>query len=332
VNKNYQPTSSASEDSASEVNNFSGTRLSTAVTIAVLIPCFNEATTIEKVIRDFQTFLPDADIYVFNNDSTDSTAALAEQAGAEVIFSPVRGKGRVIRQAFEKIDADIYLVVDGDDTYPASVAEALITELQKGHADMVVGARRSIDDLAYRRFHRFGNNIVAFLISRLFSLKITDVMSGYRVLSREFAKTVPLRSVGFEIETEMTLQAAARDFVIKEIPVPYTSRPQGSFSKLDTITDGFLVLKAIFIIFKDYKPFLFFSFLSLLFVLVAIGAGAPPVIEYFRTGYVYRLPLAVLASGNAILAALSFSIGLILDTLSKYHIENFQVLRRLSKK
>jgi glycosyltransferase involved in cell wall biosynthesis len=298
----------------------------------VLIPCFNEATTIEKVVRDFQTFLPGADIYVFNNDSTDNTASVAEQAGAEVIFSPRRGKGRVIRHAFEKIDADVYLVVDGDDTYPASVAETLITELQKGHADMIVGTRRSIHDLAYRRFHQFGNNVVAFLISHLFSLEITDVMSGYRALSREFVKTVPLRSAGFEIETELTLQAAARDFVIKEIPVPYTSRPQGSFSKLDTVSDGFLVLKAIFIIFKDYKPFLFFSLLSLLFLLVAIGAGAPPVIEYFKTGFVYRLPLAVLASGNAILAALSFSIGLILDTLSKYHIENFQVLRRLSKK
>lgn len=301
--------------------------------VVVLIPCFNEEQTIAKVVSDFRAAMPDANILVFDNNSTDATAALAEQSGARVVRAPNQGKGNVVRQMFEEVDAEIYVMVDGDDTYPAAAARDLLAAFRKGGVDMIVGARQPVaKELAFRRFHQFGNRLVASLISRLFSVRVTDVMSGYRVFSKEFVKSVPLKSRGFEIETEMTLQAATKDFTIQEIPIAYGHRPAGSFSKLNTYADGFLVLKLIFLIFKDYKPLFFFTSLSAVLLLLTLLAGLPPVLEYFRTGYVYRLPLAVLATGTGILAVLSLGIGLVLDTLSKYHNENFQLLRRLLKK
>ena len=301
--------------------------------VAVLIPCFNEEKTVGKVVVDFSGVLNGAKIIVFDNESTDNTAAVAQINGATVIQAPRRGKGNVIKQMFDQVDAEVYITVDGDDTYPASAARELLAEFRKGGVDMIVGVRKSQpEDKSYRRFHKFGNRLVASLISRLFSIKLTDVMSGYRVLSREFVKSVPLKSKGFEVETEMTLQAATKDFVIREVPVQYGSRPEGSYSKLNTFSDGFLVLKAIFIIFKDYKPLIFFSCLSGALVIISAIAGSRAVSDYLETGQVYHLPSAVLATGTMILAALSLSIGLILDTLSKYHNENFQLLRRLVKK
>lgn len=301
--------------------------------VAVLIPCLNEAQTIGKVVKDFRNALAGAKIFVFDNNSTDDTAKIAQRNGAIVVAALRQGKGYVVRQMFDHIDADIYLMVDGDDTYPAAAAQALIAKFREGGSDMIVGVRQpSTQELSFRRFHRFGNRLVAALIRSLFSIAVTDVMSGYRVFSKEFVKSVPLRSKGFEIETEMTLQAATKNFIIKEIPIPYGHRPEGSYSKLNTYSDGFLVLKAIFIIFKDYKPFVFFTLLSGVLFLITILAGLPPIIEYFKSGYVYRLPLAVLATGTGILAVLSFTIGLVLDTISKYHNENFQLLRRLLKK
>ena len=302
-------------------------------TVAVLIPCFNEEKTIGKVVTDFTRVLSGARVIVFDNNSTDTSAAIARTTGASVVQSPRQGKGNVVRQMFEQIDADIYLMVDGDDTYPAVAAEELISEYNRGGVDMVVGVRNAADQaLSQRRFHRFGNRLVAWLISRLFSIKVTDVMSGYRVISKEFVKSVPLRSEGFEVETEMTLQAATKDFAIREVPISYGSRPEGSYSKLNTLSDGFLVLKAIFIIFKDYKPLIFFSVLSGLLLITSVVAGLGAVTDYLETGQVYHLPSAVLATGTMILSALSLSIGLILDTISKYHNENFQLLRRLVKK
>lgn len=301
--------------------------------VAVLIPCFNEEQTVGKVVTDFTGALSGANILVFDNESTDNTAAVAQMHGATVIRAPRRGKGNVIKQMFDQVDAEIFITVDGDDTYPAVAAQELVAEFRKGGADMIVGVRKSSPEVSsYRRFHRFGNRLVASLISRLFSIKVTDVMSGYRVLSREFVKSVPLKSKGFEVETEMTLQAVTKDFVIREVPIQYGSRPDGSYSKLNTFSDGFLVLKAILIIFKDYKPLIFFSSLSLVLVIIGAGTGFLAVRDYVETGQVYHLPSAVLATGTMILAALSLSIGLILDTLSKYHNENFQLLRRLVKK
>lgn len=300
--------------------------------VAVLIPCFNEENTVGKVVADFARTLTGAKILVFDNNSTDQTAAIAERNGANVVHAPLQGKGNVVKQMFDQVDSELYITVDGDDTYPASAARELIAEFRKGGADMIVGARASADKLSYRPFHRFGNRLVASLISRLFAIKVTDVMSGYRVLSREFVKSVPLKSEGFEVETEMTLQAATKDFVIREVPIQYGPRPEGSYSKLNTCSDGFLVLKAIFIIFKDYKPLFFFATLSGVLLVISLIAGSRAISDYLRTGQVYHLPSAVLATGTIILAALSLSIGLILDTISKYHNENFQLLRRLVKK
>lgn len=301
--------------------------------VAVLIPCFNEEKTVAKVVTDFDGALAGATIYVFDNNSTDDTANLARRSGAIVVPAPYPGKGNVVQQMFEQVDAEVYVMVDGDDTYPALAAQEMVAEFRRGGVDMIVGVRKPLaQDLAFRRFHRFGNRLVASLVSRLFSIRVTDVMSGYRVFSKEFVKSVPLKSRGFEIETELTLQAATKEFIIREIPVVYGHRPEGSYSKLNTYSDGFLVLKVIFLIFKDYKPFVFFTLLSVVLFLITLLAGLPPVLEYFRTGYVYRLPLAVLATGTGILAALSFTVGLVLDTISKYHNENFQLLRRLLKK
>jgi glycosyltransferase involved in cell wall biosynthesis len=302
-------------------------------TVAVLIPCFNEEKTIGKVVADFARVLRDARVIVFDNNSTDGSATIARTTGATVVHSPRQGKGNVVRQMFDQVDADIYLMVDGDDTYPALAAEELIAEYKRGGVDMVVGVRNAATAaLSQRRFHSFGNHLVAWLISKLFSIRVTDVMSGYRVISKEFVKSVPLRSQGFEVETEMTLQAATKDFSIREVSISYGSRPEGSYSKLNTLSDGFLVLKAIFIIFKDYKPLIFFSALSGLLLIISIVAGLGAVTDYLETGQVYHLPSAVLATGTMILSALSLSIGLILDTISKYQNENFQLLRRLVKK
>jgi glycosyltransferase involved in cell wall biosynthesis len=301
--------------------------------VAILIPCFNEEKTVGKVVNDFSNALGGAQVIVFDNNSTDNTAAVAQMNGATVVHATRQGKGNVVKQMFDELQAEIYIMVDGDDTYPASAAAELIAEFRRGGVDMVVGARTSAaETLSFRRFHRFGNRLVAWLISSLFSIKVTDVMSGYRVLSKEFVKSVPLKSKGFEVETEMTLQAATKDFVIKEVPIQYGHRPEGSYSKLNTVSDGFLVLKAIFIIFKDYKPLLFFTSLSALLVGISIIAGLGAVTDYLETGQVYHLPSAVLATGTMILAALSLSIGLILDTISKYHNETFRLLRRLVKK
>jgi glycosyltransferase involved in cell wall biosynthesis len=297
--------------------------------VAVLVPCFNEDLTVAKVVTDFTHALPGAQVLVYDNNSTDKTAVLARDAGSVVCHAPRQGKGNVVRQMFDEVDAQIYVMVDGDDTYPAAAAPDLIAELLKTGADMVVGVRMvSFAAGSFRRFHQLGNHLVAALISLLFSAKVTDVLSGYRVFSRAFVKTVPLMSQGFEIETEMTLQALAKRFVIREVPIVYGQRPEGSRSKLDTWSDGYLVLKLMGMIFKDYKPLLFFSSLSGILLLVTLAAGLAPIIDYVRSRYVYHVPLAILATGTGILSALSLTIGLILHTISRYHNETFELLRR----
>lgn len=297
--------------------------------VAVLIPCLNEESTIAKVVRDFRAALPSAAIHVFDNGSTDRTAARAAEAGARVVASPRRGKGHVVRHMFATVDADAYLLVDGDDTYPAEQATRLLAALEPGVVDMVVGARTARAEAgAFRLFHRFGNHLVTGLFASLFRVPATDVMSGYRVFSRDFVTSIPLLSEGFEIETEMMLQAAAKGYAFREVPVDYGRRPEGSASKLSTFSDGFLVLRTVLLIFKDYKPLVFFSLVSLLLAMLSIASGWGPVQDYLTTGFVPRFPRAILAAGLGILAGVSLGVGFILDTLVKFQREQFELWRR----
>ncbi len=301
--------------------------------VAVLIPCFNEEIAVGKVVSDFRAALPGARIYVFDNNSTDRTAEVARNSGALVIPSPRPGKGHVVRHMVTQVDSPVYIMVDGDNTYPASQAPALLQEFRRSGADMVVGARTlGSEEGSFRRFHRFGNRLVARLITILFRSRVTDVMSGYRAFSRDFAKSVPLLSGGFEIETEMTLHAVARGYVIREIPVHYRKRAEGSESKLRTLSDGYLVIRTIFQIFKDYKPLVFFTLLASLLAILSLAVGWRPIADYLSTGEVARFPSAILAAALGIISAMSLAVGMILDTLAKFHQENFELFRRIFKK
>jgi len=296
-------------------------------TVAVLLPCYDEAVTIGQVVQDFRRALPHADIYVFDNNSKDDTARIAREAGAIVVPSPRQGKGYVVLHMFRVIEADIYIMADGDATYPAEAAPALIELLERNHADMVVGSRLSSHEgQAFRPLHVLGNLVFTGLVSLLFGVRLNDILSGYRVFSRRFVKCVPLSAGGFGIETDMTLNALSKGLTILESPIHYGSRPDGSASKLSTFRDGFVILGAIFRLFKDYKPLAFFSMLAAALVFASLAAGSLPIWEYVETGVVLRLPLAVLAASLAILAALMLSVGLILDTAARYHRETFLVL------
>lgn len=297
----------------------------------MLVPCFNEEATIGPVVRDFRKALPDSEVYVFNNASTDRTAAMAGEAGAKVVESPRKGKGHVVMHMFREVDAEWYLMVDGDSTYPAASAPDLLRVARETRADMVIGRRVTpADELAraYRPMHQLGNRLVCGLIRATFASPVQDVFSGYRVFSREFAKTVPLAATGFDTEVEMTLQALSKGYRVTEIDVPYTSRPSGSVSKLNTYRDGARVLAAFFGILRDYRPLLFFGTLALILAVASLLAGMAPVIDYINYHYVYRVPLALLATGLGVLSALSASIGLILQTQLRYHNEVFGLLRR----
>ena len=302
--------------------------------IAVLIPCYNEEITIKKVIDDFREVLPEAKIYVYDNNSSDNTSKVARESGAIVREESLQGKGNVIRSMFIDIDADIYVMADGDDTYPASMVHYLIKPILHSGIDMVIGDRHSENVYKTqndRPLHNFGNRLVVFLINKLFKSNLNDIMSGYRVFNRKFVKNVPLLSEGFEIETEMTLQALDKRFKVKEIPITYQNRPAGSFSKLNTYTDGAKVLKTIFWLFKDYKPLLFFTIVSTIMFILAIAIGTPVVVEFVKTSYVERVPSAILAAGLMIISVLSLSVGLILDTVVKHSRESFEVSLRRSK-
>ncbi len=297
---------------------------------AVLIPCYNEEVTIEKVVKDFRRELPDAVIYVYDNNSTDRTAEIARKAGAAVARCPIQGKGNVVRQMFEEIEADVYILADGDDTYPAEAVHELLAVFEEKGFDMLVGSRLSqFEEQSFRRFHQIGNHLITGLIGLLFHVPITDMLSGYRIFRRSFVKTIPLMSGGFEIETELTLQSVAKGFRFGEHPVPYRRRPEGSYSKLNTWSDGFLVLKSIFLIFRYYRPLFFFSAVAMLFGLLSITAGYQPVKEYFEEQYVYAVPRAILASGLGVLAMFSMGIGLILETVIRLHNEKFILISRI---
>jgi glycosyltransferase involved in cell wall biosynthesis len=298
--------------------------------VAVLLPCYNEELTVGKVVSDFKKSLPNAIVYVFDNNSSDGTAAVAGEAGAVVVPSHRQGKGYVVKHMFREIEADIYIMADGDDTYSADRAPELIRALEESDADMVVGTRlKERDKNALRSMHLFGNKAISRLISTLFSAPVTDVLSGYRAFNRHFVKTLYLKSGGFEVETEMTLQALIRNCVIKEIPIRYSSRPSGSMSKLNTFSDGLNILKSIFLIFRDYKPLVFFSSLSALFLVAGLLAGRYPIVDYISTRYVSHVPLALLASALVILSVLFLAIGLILRAISGYHMESQELIGNL---
>ena len=296
--------------------------------IAVLLPAYNEEITIQKVIKDFQEVLPDADIYVYDNNSKDQTNKLAKEAGAIVRFEPRQGKGNVVRSMFREIDADYYIMADADDTYPAAEVEKLLEPLRNGMADMTIGDRLSNGTYSQenkRGFHDFGNNLVRNLINFLYKGEYNDIMTGYRGFNRLFVKTFPVLSPGFEIETELSIHSMDKRFKLVEVPITYKDRPEGSESKLSTFSDGFKVLKMIFSLFKDYKPLIFFSLVSLVLVFLGLITGIPVISEFAKTGLISKLPSAVLATGFMILASLTFIAGLILDTVVRQNRMQYEL-------
>ena len=296
--------------------------------IAVLIPCYNESVTIAKVVADYRAALPEADIYVYDNNSSDGTDEIARAAGAIVRYEYRQGKGNVIRSMFRNIDADCYLMIDGDDTYPAEHAREMCELVLEKGVDMVIGDRLSSTYFQEnkRPFHNVGNKTVRFLINRLFKSQVKDIMTGYRAFSRDFVKNFPVLSKGFEIETEMTIHALDKNFLLKEIPVQYRDRPDGSVSKLNTVRDGVRVLGTVFRLFCEYKPLKFFSFWAFLLALLGTGFMIPVLIDYFNMGLVPRFPTLFVCVGIFIIAALLFACGLILHVVAKKHKMLFELL------
>ncbi|MFA5160813.1 MAG: glycosyltransferase family 2 protein [Elusimicrobiales bacterium] len=301
---------------------------------AIIIPAYNEAATIGDTLAQFRAEFAEARIVVVDNNSSDGTGelargALARLGGDGVVMSePRQGKANAVRRAFREIDADIFILVDADMTYPAREVKKLLGPVLNGSADMAVGDRLSGGHYGRenkRPFHNFGNALVGFLVNRLFGAKLRDIMSGARVFSRTFVKNYPILCSGFEIETEMTLHALDKRFAIVEIPIEYKDRPAGSFSKLNTFSDGARVIKTIFSILKNYRPFLFFSGCAAVFSVLGLVAGLPPIIEFMRFHYVYKVPLAILATGLMIFSLLCFSVGLILDTIAKIHRHDYEL-------
>jgi len=284
--------------------------------LAVLIPCFNEAEAIAQVIADFRAALPTSTIYVYDNNSTDDTKARAMQAGAIVRTEPLQGKGNVIRRMFADIEAEVYVLVDGDGTYEAATATEMVERLLSNSLDMVNGARVATTDRAYRPGHMFGNKVMTGAVAAIFGNRIRDMLSGYRVLSRRFVKSFPALASGFETETELTVHALELRLPIAEISTPYRDRPPGSKSKLNTFRDGFRILRTIVYLVKEERPMMFFSSVALLLFVSSLILGWPVVATFVETGLVPRLPTAVLAMGAMILSAVSFVTGLILDTVT----------------
>lgn len=295
--------------------------------IAVLIPCYNEAKTIKKVVTDYKKALPNADIYVYDNNSTDGTDKIAEKAGAIVKYEYRQGKGNVIRSMFRDINADCYLMIDGDDTYPAENAKEMCDAVLNGKAEMVIGDRLSSTYFTEnkRPFHNFGNKIVRFLINKLFHNNIKDIMTGYRAFSYDFVKGFPVLSKGFEIETEMTIHAVDKNFKTLEIPVNYRDRPAGSTSKLNTYSDGFKVLKTIAMLFKEYKPFFFFNILAIILMLLSFVFIIPVFIEYYHTGLVPRFPTLIVGCFILMVSILLWIAGIILQVITKKHKQLYEL-------
>ena len=288
-----------------------------AMRIAVLVPCFNEETAVATVVGDFRKALPSAQIYVYDNNSSDRTAVVAREAGAEVRSEYRQGKGHVVRRMFADVDADVYVLVDGDATYDAPSAPRMIDVLLSEHLDMVVGLRVDQSEAAYRRGHRTGNWMLTSFLSQVFGKAFKDILSGYRVFSRRFVKSFPVLSDGFEIETELSVHALELALPVAEVETPYYARPEGSFSKLNTWRDGLRIIGTILKLYRSEKPLRFFTAVGIFLALVSIGLAIPIVVTYLDTGLVPRLPTAVLSMGLMIVALLSASSGLVLDTVTR---------------
>jgi glycosyltransferase involved in cell wall biosynthesis len=286
-------------------------------TIAIVVPCYNEASTIAKVVADFRAVLPEADIFAFDNNSTDGTAEAAVAAGARVISVPLQGKGNVVRRMFADVEADVYVMVDGDATYDAAAAPMLIERLLKDGLDMVVGSRLSDEQLAYRLGHRFGNVMLTQCAATIFGRTFKDMLSGYRVFSRRYAKTFPAHSAGFEIETELAVHALGTRMPVAEVETRYFSRPEGSSSKLNTYRDGFRILVTILKLFKSEKPLLFFTWAFAMCMALAIGLAVPVFETYVETGLVPRIPTVILCSGLTLFGAILLVCGIVLDTVTR---------------
>jgi glycosyltransferase involved in cell wall biosynthesis len=285
--------------------------------VAVLVPCYNECHTIGKVVADFRAALPGAAIHVYDNNSSDGTARIAAEAGASVRHVALQGKGHVVRRLFADVEADVYVLVDGDDTYHAPSAPAMVEALLARGVDTVVGVREAQAAAAYRRGHAFGNRMLTGFLGWLFGRNCSDILTGYRVFSRRFVKSFPVLSEGFEIETELTVHALELKLGVAEVRTPYGERPEGSVSKLSTYRDGFRILKTMIRLFSAERPLAFFSLAAALAALVAIVMMVPVVAEYLDTGLVRRFPTAILATGLMICAALAFFAGMILDTVTR---------------
>lgn len=285
-------------------------------TIAVLLPCFNEAGAVGKTVADFQRALPSATIYVYDNNSADGTVKEALQAGAVVRHEYRQGKGEVVRRMFSDIDADIYIMADGDDTYDASICPVLIEQLNNEKLDMIIGSRERSSG-AYPKGHILGNKMFSSLINLAFDAQLNDVFSGYRIMSHRLVKTAPIFSDGFQIETELTVHALHHNMSIKEVSTQYQPRPEGTSSKLNTLSDGLKILNFILFLLRDVKPMFFFGVLSILLGLISLSLGIPVIVDFVDTGLVERLPTAVLSSSIALIAVMSFFCGLILDNVSR---------------
>ena len=299
--------------------------------IAVLIPCYNEELTVGQVVRDFRKQLPEADIYVFDNNSTDRTVEVAREAGARIAFERRQGKGYVVQTMFRDVDADIYIMVDGDDTYPAAEVHKLIALVEAGEADVSVGSRlTNVSQSEFRALNRLGNRFFLNIINLIFRVKLSDILSGYRVLNRRFVKNIPLFGGGFETETELTIKALAHGYRIVELPIDLKARPAGSFSKIRIMQDGLLILNSILTLFRDYKPLTFFGAIGLSLILMALVPGTVVIVEFIRTGLVPRLPSAVLAVGLMLSGMLAMVVGLILHTIARRFQELEYQLRILA--
>ncbi len=289
--------------------------------IAVILPCYNEARSIRKVVEEFKAALPEASIYVFDNNSTDGTREEAEAAGAIVRTVKAQGKGNVIRQAFSLLDADVYLMADGDGTYEAAAAPKMVRELIDNDADMVIGVRKHEQSEAYRKGHMTGNRMFNWFVGNLFETPMADIFSGYRVLSRPFVKSLPALAEGFETETEMTLHAIELRLPVSEVDTYYGARAEGDHSKLNTYRDGFRILVYVIRVLKQIRPFYLFTVIAGFFAAVSLGLGVPVVVEYLYTGLVARFPTAVAASGVMIIGFISFVTGILLDNVAHAHRE-----------
>lgn len=300
--------------------------------ISIVIPCYNEEKTIEKVILDFKKYLPEAKIIVYDNNSTDKSVQLAKNLGIKVMFEKRQGKGNVTKAIFENINSDIYIMVDGDDTYPAEEVSRLLKPILEDKADMIVGTRlEAATNKTLRPLHQIGNRLILGVINLFFRTKFKDILSGYRIMNKKLIQSVPLLSSGFEIETELTLQALEKGLRIKEIPIKYRERPEGSESKLRTFQDGSKIIFTIMSILRDYRPMTFFPLLALLFLILGLILGSGVVIEYYQTGLVTKLPRGVLSLGLVIIGFVVFIAGFIVETINRRFKETHQLLKRYFK-